>query len=235
MTGLAAFWLLLLKPLLLKNKQSRTAFYALLRFKKNKELFLHLLANQKKVDATPFKQELIIGNPDAPLQIIAASNPYCNPCSKAHALLDELADQFNDQISISFRFLIDTTDVDKTAATTYIFQSLAAGDAMVSRQEKEKSTRKVLGDWFSEMQLEAFKKRYPLPFVPDVREQLNENSRWAFENNIDYTPAIFINGWQLPPQYTYSDLPLIVDGLLFGADPEQKTGMDYTPVFALEV
>lgn len=235
MTGMAVLWLLLLKPLLLKNKQSGAALSVLLRFKKNKELLLHLLANQKKVEATPFRHEISIGDPDAPLQIIAASNPYCNPCSKAHAVLDELADQYSNQIGISFRFLVDTTDVEKTAATTYIFQSLAALDAALSRQEKENDTRKILRDWFDEKHLDAFKKKHPLPFVPDVREQLNDNGRWAFENNIDYTPAIFINGSQLPPQYTYSDLPLIVDGLLFGADPEQKADLDYRPVFALEV
>jgi len=33
---------------------------------------------------------LIIGNEDAQNEIIKVCNPYCEPCSKAHPILDEI-------------------------------------------------------------------------------------------------------------------------------------------------
>lgn len=236
-TIITSLWLLLIKPLLLKNKESRESLFSLRRFKKSKELFLHLLSNQKRVDVTPFNKELTIGNPDASLQMIAACNPYCNPCAKAHEILNELALHYNNEIGISFRFMIDDDDIgsDKTIATSYIFQYLKATCSLMDGKEKEVNTRRVLSDWFGEMKLENFKKNYPLPFVVDVSEQLKENSRWGSENSVDYTPAIFVNGRQLPPQYSYTDLPLIVDGILFGADIEQENNTVSEPVYKLEV
>jgi uncharacterized membrane protein len=73
----AVLWLELIKPSLQKNKELTDKNFSLLRFKNNPDIFKALLQQQRKADITPYENDLQLGNPDAPLQIMVACNPYC--------------------------------------------------------------------------------------------------------------------------------------------------------------
>ena len=102
-TTVAWLWL---KPLLKANKKLETENFAGKRFRHNSDVFMALLEKQRKVNATPFENDLQLGNPEAPLQIIVACNPYCAPCAKAHEILHGLVGK-ND-IGLTVRFAIKT-------------------------------------------------------------------------------------------------------------------------------
>jgi hypothetical protein len=81
--------------------------------------------------------------------------------------------------------------------------------------------RNVLQDWFLKMDLESFRAKWEGPangpFV-DLREaggnDLQEHKEWTLHNRISFTPTFFINGYELPGQYSVNDLEPLIRGLL---------------------
>ncbi|MCC7402318.1 MAG: thioredoxin domain-containing protein [Chitinophagaceae bacterium] len=195
---LSAAWLLLIKPALQKNKGLADKNFSLLRFKNNPEVFNSLLKQQRKVDTTPFENDLQLGNPDADLQIIVACNPYCGPCAKTHEILHEFAEK-ND-IGVTVRFAIKTGNKEdrKLQAVRYLLQLTDKRPAVYKR--------KVLHDWYADMDFEKFSKKYFLENLLDVDSLLKQEENWSNESGIKFTPTIFINGHELPKQYRADDL-----------------------------
>jgi protein-disulfide isomerase len=66
--------------------------------------------------------------------------------------------------------------------------------------------RKALHDWYEWMDFEKFKEKYPLKVVLNVKELLTQHEQWMADAKIEYTPTIFINGYQLPKHYIIKDL-----------------------------
>jgi len=153
---------------------------------------------KSRVDTTPFEDDLQLGNPDAPLQILVACNPYCGPCAKAHKVLHELV-QRND-IGLTVRFVIKTGNKEdkKLQAVEYILQ--------LCKGSSNEYKRKVLYDWYEWMDMEKFKNSYHLNKDQDVKESLEFLEKWSGESKIQFTPTIFINDFEMPKQYKVDDL-----------------------------
>ncbi|MEO6977602.1 MAG: vitamin K epoxide reductase family protein, partial [Mucilaginibacter sp.] len=81
---------LLLKPLLLRLQQLSPLKNQLRKFKYNTELFNNVLAAQPKYATPDDEWSIVLGNVEASNIITMVSNPYCPPCAKMHAALDEL-------------------------------------------------------------------------------------------------------------------------------------------------
>jgi len=213
-----AAWLWL-KPLLQENKDLEAENFAALRVKNNPDVFEALLQQQRKLDTIPFEEDLQLGNPDAYLQIMVACNPYCRPCAQTHKVLHGLVEKSD--VGLTIRFMVKTGNKKnmKLQAAEYILQ-------LLSYQTIEYK-RKALNDWYELMNLERFKEMYPINESnemqlidgipgsvngsPSPKEKmgLELHERWTKENNIASTPTIFINGYELPKQYSAADLKII--------------------------
>lgn len=223
-TAVSAIWLLLLKPLLQNNKELQAEKFALLRFKNNPVVFEAVLNKQRQVDTTPFENELQLGNPDAPLQILVACNPYCGPCSQAHDKLHELVTSMD--VGVTVRFTVKANDPEdkKTQAVLYMLQLL--------HYSNPAQKRNVLHDWFVLMNHAKFADEYPLPDSPaDVTEMLAEYEQWAEDAGIRFTPTIFINGRELPKQYQVKDLNVVLRQLDIAGTGSRRTAIEnnFTP------
>lgn len=198
-------WLLLIKPVLQKNRGLTDRNFSLLRFKNNPDILKAFLQQQRKVDTTPFENDLQLGNPDADLQIMVACNPYCDPCARAHKILHEFVGK-ND-IGLTVRFAIKSEDKDdrKLKAVEYILQIL--------NNRSIDYKRKILHDWYEGMNLEKFGKQYQLNSSAQVHELLRRHELWAEKSKIKSTPAIFVNGDELPKQYMVDDLKSVLKNI----------------------
>lgn len=106
---------------------------------------------------------------------------------------------------LSVRFTIDKAKNGKhMQAVEYMLQLLAGKGADYKRQ--------VLHDWYLLMDLEQFSKKYPLREKNNVDRLLKKQEKWAKETGISFTPTIFINGNELPGQYTADDLIFVLRG-----------------------
>ncbi|HMK26365.1 MAG TPA: vitamin K epoxide reductase family protein [Chitinophagaceae bacterium] len=203
-TGYIVFtgWLLLLKPGLKERKEIKEKNHQLQRFKNNPEIFEALLYQQRTVNPIPLEHDLQLGNADAQIQIIVACNPYCGPCAKAHQQLQSLAEK-ND-IGFTIRFLVnaDKPEDKRTRTVAYILQLL------IGKGSDYKN--KVLNDWYAIMDFEKFKQQYSPGKETAVSILLKQHEQWADTSKIFFTPTVFINGYEMPKQYSISELPNLI-------------------------
>lgn len=199
-------WTGFIKPVYLKTQELLDINLRLTRFKNNPAVFEWALKRKVAINATPWLDDLQIGNQFSPVQIMVACNPYCAPCAVVHKILHDIV--IHRDIGLTIRFSLTNTDTNDSIvqSASYIIQAL-----------KEKSItykRNALEKWYSHMNLEMFTKQYPLDAGPETSNILSRYVKWSEETKIRYTPTIFINGRQLPGMYKPSDLPYLISHLL---------------------
>jgi thiol-disulfide isomerase/thioredoxin len=204
-------WLLLVKYRQLSRKQDEltTSF---LKFKRSPELLINALNNQQPHDILPFKNELLLGNPKATLQLVIACAPFCEPCARVHQMLHALLEKQPLAFGISVRFTHSEEDkhIPKGEAAIYILQTIHTHIAAINDQaEKSIITGKILHDWYTLMNLQAFRQLYPLQQKVDINESLEEHITWWQKAEIMYTPTVFVNGYNIPAPYNIYDAAII--------------------------
>lgn len=198
-------WLLLLRPALSSNKEIKDKNFRLQRFKYNSRVFETLLHLKPQIDTASWIDDLQLGDPDSAVQIMVACNPYCGPCARAHEVLHELAEKKGIGLTVRFGIKINKAD-KKTEVVEYLLQLLMNKPASYKR--------KALHAWYVDMNMEKFEKDYLLKDKINVDELMKQHEAWAEKAEIKFTPAIFINGYQLPKPYSANDLPILISGLL---------------------
>ncbi len=199
---IASLWLMAFRPLLKDNKMQEEENYVLQRFKNNSNLFKSLLGLQRKVDVRPWRHDLQLGNPGAATQILVACSLYCGPCANAHDVLHELVVARDVGLTIRFSIRPDLKDDRRTIAVEYMLQLLEGKSAEYKR--------KALHDWYQHMNLDMFKQQYPLEEVVDVDTALTDHGNWSSQVKITHTPTIFINGSEMPEEYMFADLLMLI-------------------------
>ena len=200
---------LLFSPIMKESKESKIELKKLLKFKNNPDIFIALLRLQRQVDITPFKNEFELANPNALIKITVACNPYCLPCAKAHNIFDFLAKKYFENISLTIRFTITASNKEDriTKALEYLLQLNSIGD-------NTRTSKMLLHEWFKSMDYENFRKSFPLNYNVNVEDELLEHSTWTSLSNISFTPTIFLNGYEVPKQYSVPDMDILIRGLL---------------------
>lgn len=198
---------LCIKKLLVDKKQLQVANWGLQRFKNSADVFLSNLTKQRRVDIIPWDHDLQIGNSEGVVQIVVACNPYCRPCAKTHKLLHELLEK-DEELGLTIRFIVDADNkTDKrTMVVEHFLQLVEDRRKMNSYQELQEFEKNLLHNWFEWMDYEKFEQHYPLNDRLDVHYILQQLENWGAEANITATPTIFINGYELPKEYSIGDL-----------------------------
>ena len=195
----------LLLPAWKKSNDNRHINKELQALKKDPEIFRALLIKQKPVKDTPAGLGIVLGNAHAKNAIIKVCNPYCNPCAEAHELLKELMK--NDQ-ELKMQIIFTTSPMDGDIKTAPVKHLLA-----IAEQKDKVVLNQALDDWYLPQQkdYETFAAKHP------VNEKLNKQdaqikamSDWCRANEIQYTPTLFINGHQLPANYSVTDLKYVL-------------------------
>lgn len=199
---MAVAWLLAVKPALHRSKELEEKNYVLQRFKNNANVFNALLTQQRRVDTAPFEFDLQLGNPLAALQIMVACNPYCRPCAKAHELLHELVKRNDIGLTVRFSVKADNKEDKRTLAVEYLLQLL--------KKESSNYKRKVLHDWYLMMDMVKFSRQYLINDNENVDVLLSQNEEWSEQAKIQFTPTIFLNGYELPKLYRVEDIKNII-------------------------
>ena len=184
------------KPLILKAKEQPVFEAAYKRLLYNPETFNNLLQQQSSAPDGYQNIGIEIGNPEAENTIIKVCNPYCGPCAKAHAVLDEIILKNNNvKLKLIFTASNDKGDVRGIAARHLL---------AINEKHNAEQTMRALDDWYLEdkKDYEVFAALYPMNGEIKKQEgQINEMSKWCYKAEITHTPTIFINGNRLPEQY----------------------------------
>ncbi|MBS1574446.1 MAG: hypothetical protein JST09_04000 [Bacteroidetes bacterium] len=132
--------------------------------------------------------------------------------------MDELIKIYPVDINIKTCFFVPAEDAnDKRTIVAERILAAWHGSPVIQKQQ-------VMTKWFEEMDIEKWERCFPHPHSNEpIARYLLENQAWCTRNNITHTPAIFLNGYELPQNYTAGDLKLIIPSFLeFIPKPAEK-------------
>lgn len=191
------------KPFLLHAKQVFPLKQQLQRFKYNAESFNKELNDKPKYALLDSKHSIILGNPEAEHIITIVSNPLCQPCSKAHKVLDEWLEH-RDSIKLQVVFAGSIDQTEKAKITGHFMT--------MSYQNNASFMKKALNEWYDRKitDYNSLVKNYPVAEELSINEVMKRQELWCENAEIKGTPAIFINGRQLPYQYQPEDIKYFI-------------------------
>lgn len=215
--GLGSFILLLfilalvllpVKHLVKTNGSNKLKLAELKKWKLDAGLFISQWQQEQEVDTTIWPNDLLLGNPNAPLQITVACNLYCGPCAKAHKQLDELLLRFANKLKIQIRLVCNPgNDLDiRTVAVKAILQKAAV-------IQDNDQLQVMLSDWFEWMNYDKWVAKWGPDNTIQISHRMQQHDQWIKQSNIAFTPTFFINGKKLPGRYNLNDIELQIPQL----------------------
>lgn len=186
----------LLKPALEQARTSVIYRQAYARLQHHPDVIKSLIGQQ---DAAPEGWEEIgitLGNASAPNTIIKVCNPYCGPCSRAHAIMEELVNH-NKEVKVKIIFTTTNSEHDRGAP---VVRHLLA----IQEKGQDAEIVNALDDWYlaEKKNYELFSAKYPMN--GELKKQnikIDAMSSWCKKAGIHYTPTIYVNGKRLPEDY----------------------------------
>ncbi len=185
-----------LKQMFASAKDAKLYSSAYKRLQYNPEIFNSLLVQQKKLHDGWQHQGIDIGNSNAEHIIVKICNPYCGPCARAHAELEEMIKHSCD-LKLKIIFITKNNDNGRSAAVVRHLLTIAAkGNAV--------ETQRCLDHWYlaENKSYEEFSQLYPVGGELKQQEsKIEAMNKWCEDAEIMFTPTIFVNGYRLPENY----------------------------------
>lgn len=164
---------------------------AALRVKHAPEVFSHLLVQGNKVDYSRNEYSMVIGNPNAPINLLMVANLNCHPCKIGLKQVLKLVDQYPEQVNVSFKFLMSGNTVHNIPVSSFLINYWS--QFISGTQDESNKTRKLIKDWYEYMSSEAFEKIYTE--LPDENERvIASHYEWIAKHKIVRTPTFFCEG-----------------------------------------
>ncbi len=192
---------LYIKERIKENKTFKSENIKLSHFKRDGEIFNHLLSLSEKVgDTATITNEIVLGNPNSEFKIISLTNPMCGYCKGAFEAYTRILKSMHDQVQIVIRLKVDLNNLENQA--TQIGLRLLE----VYYTKGEESFISAYSEWFADRTYSNWSKKYP-GFTNHAKHLavLEKQSKWAEDNSLYYTPASLINGTIYPKKYSYDE------------------------------
>lgn len=142
---------------------------------------------------------ILIGNPNAAIEIIKVCNLYCGPCAVAH---QEIAKLMANDDRIKLRIIFNPGgQTDRNTPLTFHFLG-------IEQQYGTAVFHEALEEWFKSETKDHKELRQKYPVKEDLINYLPKTqmmSQWCHSMNINRTPSFFINGHPLPEEYSFAD------------------------------
>lgn len=202
---------LLIRPLIEREKELVKSSAVSKQFYLSPQLLEAHLKKQPSVDVRPWEEDFRLGNADAPLQVLVVSSYFCGPCAETHEILKTLLAR-HEHIGVTVRFLSEGAEQEemKTKVLRYMLQYALSNQSFL---DDGMLVEEMIATWYKLMDVEEFKKHYPLAEFLNVEALLIKQKEWSEIAAIEYTPTIFINGYRLEKPFTQADLPILCNSL----------------------
>ena len=199
-TYLLAFVIYMLTNFYYREKKSKELFmikYGTLKF--NPDVVRALFMKQKHFDLPHTKYSLTLGCRESGLHLTVFLSLQCSHCARA---FNNLSDYIRSGEKIRISLIIVTQDKSILNSLYHLNDSGEEGKAI------ELLSRWYNADPFSR---QSFSEKYCIPDAEDVSDEVsNENMKLFRDCGVIGTPTFFINGYQLPVQYTPEDIRYII-------------------------
>ena len=188
-----------LKPLLKQSKEINFHKRALKKIKHNPYVLDGLLSKSRKIEHSTEGLGISLTNDTAKYDIVKVCNPYCGPCAMAHPIFEELLESGKINLQILF-----PSSISDTKNSEPIRHFLA-----INEHADEHKMQEALDDWYltDKKDYSKFAHKYPVNGQLALQDsKMSAMREWCQLEHIKHTPTIFINGYQLPREYSVEDL-----------------------------
>jgi protein-disulfide isomerase len=193
----------ILKSYILQFQENKNVKKEHLRMKLNEDVFDSLLQSQKKLNVPVDGIGIDFGNPNASNTLIKVCNPYCGPCARAHAKIEELLAQTSN-LKVKIIFTTSNLDSDISLRPTRHLMAIAT-----LNRDNQSIIKQSLDDWYlaDDKNYDLFAEKYPLNgALQEQGNKIEAMDDWCKEMGISFTPTLFFNGYQFPDAYNIHDL-----------------------------
>lgn len=193
-----------IKPLLSKQEEIYEAKRNLAKLKCKKEIFEAALSRSRKIKNEPDGIGILMRVEKPKFKLIKVCNPYCGPCSLVHPVLESLFEKGN--IDLQIIFTPGGEDEQKEKTIRHLLAIDSKGN--IAR------TRQALDDWYlaGRKDYDTFASKYPMNGELSQQQcKIEDMEDWCKEEAISYTPTLFIDGYELPGDYSVGDLKYLLD------------------------
>lgn len=208
--------LVLIKVSFKKTSEVINGEIAANRVKYDPAVFAHLLSLGQKVDTYDFEKKIVIGNPDAPLQLLMVASLHCYPCKVALKNVLDLLNRYPKLVSVQFIFLLSTEDeIHGIPANVYLIRYWEK--KIFSESNEFQKTQELIYDWYDYMETKVFEEHYPKKSFSDFDNKTiieDQHFKWVRDHKVSQTPTFYVNNYRFPPNYKIKDLASMIPGLL---------------------
>lgn len=186
---------------LIEDKQTlQDEYHKFHQLRQHPERISQALAGIEVENMGEGKGDIILGSLNPKVTFTEVINPYCGPCGKAINDLIPLLDIFPEDLQVRIRFVGREDDMESDRAI--LTQHLISYAATHNQDE----VKKALTEWYENMKLEEWKKRFPVKDKEYGKAVLPDQFKWSNEVKIAYTPTSFCNGMRIPTSLKFNDL-----------------------------
>ena len=195
-----------IKNIIKSNIQLKKSQIEAYKFKRNPSVFNALYKNNTVINTKiPDIQEIEFGNPKAKLQIVLVTNPLCGFCKAKHQQLDRLLQTNPDEVNAIIRFNINTSDHKNPS---YRIANILLS---IYQQDKLACKEAVHQIYTNGVDVDKWLETYKKYENKDNHAILETEKQWCNNHQINFTPAIYLNGKEYPREYELTDLPFFIE------------------------
>jgi thiol-disulfide isomerase/thioredoxin len=205
---------LFIKPIISSYFKLKSENKKLFKFKRNYNLFKSSLLAEKKINYKNFQSNLFLGNKDAKLKITLVTNPLCKFCKETHSVIEQLVKKYSSDIRINifFNFKLEEGDLKENEEIAKLHIKLV--DLFLNKNQE--LFLEALGDWFLNKNYNKWFNKYGEELInkKDCIKLLRDQYQQNINNEVQFTPTVFVNEFSYPIIYDKADILLYIDDLL---------------------
>lgn len=180
------------------------------KFKRNFSVFQTFWGREEPLlHSSTIPGEIVLGNKQALVQIVLVTNPLCFYCKKAHRAIEHLLNFFSDKIKVTIRFNVDATDNE--SVTYQIVAHLLDAYATKSNMACQELLDEVYLENFDHQQ---WLQNQKTPIQSSYNSIIEQQRQWCINNQVNFTPAFYVNNFSFPTEYEFTDLAYFIDDII---------------------
>jgi uncharacterized membrane protein len=195
-----------LKKLLTKQKELKEYQLKAIRFERNYAIFKNSLLAKDKAELP--QSLIILGNKESKTKITVISNPFCGHCKGAHEVIETILEKHHNDVQI--QVILKANLETENEESKKLFRSLIK----IYQQNGESAFIIALKNWFNNKNTEEWFSLFPIKTTTEFDTVFNSQYKWCEENDYNFTPAIFVNGFEYPKAYNRESLEFFVNDLI---------------------
>ena len=194
-----------LKSILSTQQQLKESQVKANRVVRNYKVFKNTLITSSRVEV-PDNVGVYLGNEESDSQITIITNPFCGHCEAVHDIVNDVLEYYGNLLKV--KVIFKTSFELDNEETKEFFRKLMT----IYLEKGEKEFKDALSNFFKSKNLVLWNQTYQVATRDDevdtIYMMMND---WTIEQQINYTPEIYLNGFKYPGEYEREHLAFYMD------------------------